>query len=143
MISLEARTEQDYQQSLPERLDAEEFTNDQLLHLMMKCRGGVGPNAYLAPVYVRDIQRRTGETALHIVFTNSDLQPLPREHPAIVRDDMWLPNPSVNISWSPRLLFTIASEGYFLPYRNETIDGLLASVTEIYDLTSNDSLTNV
>ena len=143
MISLEARTEQDYQQSLPERLDAEEFTNDQLLHLMMRCRGAIASDVYLAPVYLRDIKRRTGETALHIVFANSDLQPLPREHPALVRDNMWLPNPNVVITWVPKILFTVADEGYFLPYKNETIDGLLASVTDIHDYASNDLLADV
>jgi hypothetical protein len=141
MAYLENRTEGDYQQGLPHRLEASQLANDQLLHLMMKCIGHRSPDAMLAPVYIADIRRNMAGVVLNILYSDEDLRPLTDKFPSAVVHDMWIPIQAVNLEWSDRRPNTIIREGYFLPYQQDPIDDLLKASEDTHS--SNRQLTSV
>jgi len=105
----------EYEAHLPSRLKAEELGDAPLLNLMMRCEGPDNPDAYLAPVWVKDLRRALGGTSLAIVFVDQDLRGITSPFGStMTADDMWRPIRPLSIS-ERRIKITT---GYFMPYES-------------------------
>ncbi len=129
----------DYDARERERLPAHQLEEAGLFYLMMPIPYETNAaGALRAPVQLRGLSRRLGRTTFEVLFTNTDLQPLPKGRPSRLSQNYWVPRvplpliPSSMAATSRR--FAVARTGYFVPYETD-IDNEFSFVTNQLTIT--------
>lgn len=107
----------EYDALLPERLQAEAVSDDQLLTLLVREHNET-PDAYRLEVAVTEVKQRMASVAFKILVLDADLQPVSKPiDSSIDSDNMW--SGDLCIESATRIFFV--PHGFFVPYE-DTID---------------------
>ncbi len=133
-LYIQPKTAEEYKQSLPTRLGVDRLEKRAIVNFMMRCQGGVGPEAYLGPVLIKNIRRLVGVTGLTLAFLNQDLQSAENPVGGFVRENIWKSSHKSIFQSPDGAINTTTREGYFLPYESQMIDTMHAAIASSGDI---------
>lgn len=123
-----ASSKEEYDRQLPNRLSADKINDGQAYNLMME-NTGTGPEAFVAPVYVREVLHVMSTVALKVYFTDIDLRPIGLGQRSSIKRDLWFPIRPVPLQ--SETTHGEARIGYLLPYDDEFDDDLIKAFEQL------------